>query len=436
MKMASPAIAGYSSQMIVSVIDTAMVGRIENADIILASMGLGVLATWTLTSFLSSLSTGTHILIAHRFGESKHAELGDVLKHSLALTFGLGLIFGILFYWLSYPLMDLLAADVEVTKYSSEYMQYRAYGLPFFLMGISFRAFYYGIGSTKVFMYSALISYLVNIIFNYFLIFGNAGFPRMGVAGAGLASSIGMAVGLFVFLAFSYLPRYRIRYSLLRWPKFMAEEFLRIVRLSLPVSFQNILILFGFLLFVSITGLIGTVEQAATQVVITALYVSFMPCFGFGVAAQTLVGNALGNKQPQLAYIQALETTQLAIIFTSVIGFFFVGFTENTLSILTNNTIVIETATPILRLVGIAQVFYGAGIVLSSALQGAGETVFVMKLEIVTHWILFLPISYLLAVSTSFGLMGAWIAMPLYVIAYTGISYVKLRSGSWKKNRL
>lgn len=436
LKIASPAIAGYSSQMVVSIIDTAMVGRLEGAEIILAAMGLGVLATWTLTTFFSSLSTGTHILVARRYGEGDDGGAGAILKHSLVLTFFLGTLFGILGYLFAEPFIDVFSADNRVSHFAGQYIQFRALGLPFFLMGVSFRAFFYGIGHTKVFMYSALLSYVVNILFNYFLIFGTFGFPKMGVAGAGLASSIGMVVGLLYFAVAILRNEYRIRYQILRGLQLTKETLLPIIKLSAPVSFQNILILFGFLLFVSITGRIGTTEQAATQVVITALFVSFMPCFGFGVAAQTLVGNALGNNKPKIAYIYGIETAKIAVVFTLIVGALFAGLPEYCLRVLTNNDNVIRLATPILRLVGGAQIIYGAGIVLSAALQGAGDTLYVMNLEIITHWILFLPVSFVLAVYAGLGLLGAWLAMPMYVTAYTTLSYLKFRSGSWKAIRV
>src|SRR5512135_1727 len=90
LRIAGPAIAGLSSQMIVSIIDTAMVGRLGDSDIALAAMGLGVLATWTLTSFFSSLATGTHILVARRYGEGRYRAAGIVLNNSLLLSFLLG----------------------------------------------------------------------------------------------------------------------------------------------------------------------------------------------------------------------------------------------------------------------------------------------------------------------------------------------------------
>lgn len=432
LKIATPAIAGMSSQMIVSIVDTAMVGRLENSEIALAAMGLGVLATWTLSSFFSSLGNGTHIVVARRYGQGKFTEAGNVLNNSLLLTLFVGLLFGVLGFTYAFEAIDFFSSDEAVSLLAADYIKYRSIGLPFFLLAVSYRGFFYGIGHTKMFMFSALITYVFNIIFNYLLIFGNLGFPRMGVAGAGLAASIGMLAGFLFFVAVTFLPEYRKRY---RYYDVLAigRRYLEpIVRISLPVSLQNILILFGFLIFVAITGVIGTLEQASTQVVITSLYLSFMPCFGFGIATQTLVGNSLGDNNPNEAYRYGVETAKLGTVFTIGIGVLFVGVPELVLAVITNNDTVISVARPLLQVAGIAQVAYGSGIIIANALQAAGDTLYVMYLEIVTHWIIFLPVSYLLGVTFGLGIVGAWAGLPIYIMFYTAFAWRKFRSGSWK----
>ncbi|MEX0602882.1 MAG: MATE family efflux transporter, partial [Bacteroidota bacterium] len=415
-----------------SIIDTAMVGRLQASELALAAMGLGVLATWTLTSFFSSLATGTHILVARRNGQGKFTEAGIVLNNSLLVSFVVGMLLGGLGYQFAYDVIDLFSSDNQVSLLAGDYIRFRSLGLPFFLLAVSYRGFFYGIGHTKTFMFSALISYVFNIIFNYLLIFGKLGFPKMGIAGAGLAASIGMLVGFLFFLFVTFLPHYRRKYRYYDILSIGLQRIRPIIRISLPVSFQNILILFGFLVFVAITGIIGTTEQAATQVVITALFISFMPCFGFGIATQTLVGNALGNNQPSEAHTFGVETAKLTTIFTLFIGCVFVLVPDLILRIITNNDAVIEVARPLLRVAGVAQVAYGSGIIMANALQAAGATLYVMYLEIITHWIVFLPLSYVLGVTFKMGIVGAWIGLPVYIVLYSGVSWWKFLSGSWK----
>ena len=157
-----------------------------------------------------------------------------------------------------------------------------------------------------------------------------------------------------------------------------------------------------------------------------------MPCFGFGIAAQTLVGNMLGERKPDEASTYGIETAKLATIFTVALGIVFVVVPEWILAVITNNDQVIEIALPLLRLAGVAQIVYGSGIILAYSLQAAGATVFVMFTEVITHWLIFLPVSFVVGVALNHGIMGAWTGLPVYVLAYTGTMWYKFMRGSWK----
>jgi multidrug resistance protein, MATE family len=429
--ISAPAVAGLSSQMIVSVAETAMVGRLENTKVVLAALGLGLLATWAITSFFSSLATGTHVLVARRSGEGDHHGAGEVLNSSLFAAVVLGVTIGFAGALAARPLLNFFASDLQVVDAGTPYMQWRFVGLIFFLVVVAYRGFFNGIGHTKVFMISALIINLSNILLNYLLIFGAFGFPRMGLAGAGFSSAVSNAIGCLFFIGATFLPSYRRTYGYYRKLGIRWRLVTQVIRISMPVSLQNILILLGFLVFVAITGMLGTLEQGASQVVLSALFLSFLPCFGFGLGAQTLVGQSLGNGDGALAKRYGLEAARLATYFTTALGALFILVPDLVILLITTNAEVTAVARPILRLAGATQIFYAGGIVLAHALQAAGATVYVMMIEVVTHWIVFLPACYLFGVVMGGGLLGAWLALPLYIVAYTVMMYVKYRNDSW-----
>ncbi|HUL43803.1 MAG TPA: MATE family efflux transporter [Bacteroidota bacterium] len=431
--IAAPAIAGLSSQMVVSIVNTAMVGRLENTQVQLAAMGLGFLGTWAITSLFSSLSTGTHVLVARRHGEGNPVGVGEVLNNSLFICFIVGVIFAAIGFFFSRQIIGFFSKDDAVTEAGAAYMKYQFLGLPFFLLIVSYRGFFFGIGHTRIFMVSAIIVNVFNIVFNYFFIFGASGFPRMELAGAGIGSAISMFLGWLFFLFVTFLKDYRKQYRYFSHFKVSKEVIAQIVNISIPVSLQNILILLGFLIFVAITGVIGTVDQAASNVVINALFISLMPCFGFGIAAQTLVGQSLGKGDAQLAHRYGYETAKLTTIFTVIIGILFVLFPDAVILIITTKQEVIDVARPILQIAGVAQVFYGSGIIFASALQAGGSTVFVMLVEVITHWIIFLPLSYLFGVTFGWGIKGAWAALPIYILAYTATNLYRFRKSNWIK---
>ncbi len=431
LRLALPAIAGLSTQMIVSLVDTAMVGRLPEAKYNLAAMGIGVFATWAVVSFFSSLATGTHVLIARRFGEKKYEECGKVLNTSLLLSLLIGTITSLLVVLFANDIADFFAVDKKVGFYAGEYLHYRFLGIPFFLMTVSYRGFYFGIGRTRVFMYSGVIANFLNIVFNYILIYGAFGIKGMGLAGAGLGSTLATICDAFFYLGVSLIPSYRHRYKHFRNFAFIKNIATSIIRISLPVSFQNVFILIGFLSFISITGFIGTLEQAASNIVFSSLLITLMPCFGFGIAVQTLVGNSLGRGEIRLAKHYGFETSRLATFYTLFIGSIFIFIPKSILILTTNDFRVIDTAVPALRIAGFGQIFYSFGVVLANGLQAAGKTFFVMIAEVISNWFVFVPIAFLLGVVFNLGLIGAWLALPFYVILYAGIIFIKFHFGNW-----
>ncbi|GBD86708.1 multidrug resistance protein MdtK [bacterium BMS3Abin03] len=431
LRVALPAIAGLSTQMVVSLVDTAMVGRLDEATYALAAMGIGVLATWALISFFSSLATGIHVIVARKYGQGDYISCGVTLNNSLMLASAIGIIVAAVGVFFAGPIAHLFAADKIVGDFAGEYIFYRFLGIPFFLLSVSYRGFFFGISKPKIFMFSGVITNLLNIIFNYMFIYGAFGFPRMGLAGAGLGSTLAtVSDGLF-YLIIILLPHYRKKYQNFKNFRIDKNIISGIVKISLPVSFQNVFILIGFLSFVAITGLIGTVEQASTQAVISTLFISFLPCFGFGIAVQTLVGNNLGAGKYTLAKLYGFETAKVSTIYTIILGAIFMIIPQYVLLIVTNSQEIIKVAVPPLRIAGFAQTFYGVGIVLANGLQAAGNTKFVMKAEVITNLFIFVPLSYLFGVYLDLGLSWAWFALPIYIITYSIVIFIKFNSGNW-----
>lgn len=429
--VALPAIAGLSTQMVVSLVDTAMVGRLEEATYALAAMGIGVLATWALISFFSSLATGIHVIVARKYGKEDYISCGNTLNNALIIALSIGVVVAAIGVFFADPIAHLFATDHTVGDFAADYIFFRFLGIPFFLVSVSYRGFFFGISKTKIFMFSGVITNLLNIIFNYVLIYGHFGLPRMGLAGAGLGSTFATTFDGLFYLVIILLPSYRKRYQNFRNFKLDKNIISGIFKISLPVSFQNVFILIGFLSFISIIGIIGTIEQAATQATLSTLFISFLPCFGFGIAVQTLVGNNLGAGKYNLAKIYGFETAKVTTIYTSILGLIYILIPQYVLLIVTDNSEIINVAKTALRIAGFAQLFYGTGVVLANALQAAGRTIYVMKAEVISNILIFVPLSYFLGIFLGLGFTWAWIALPVYIIIYSTMMFLKFNKNNW-----
>lgn len=431
LRIALPAIAGLSTQMVVSLVDTAMVGRLPEATFALAAMGLGVLATWALISFFSSLATGTHVLVARKFGEKDFEGCGAVLNNSVYLSFVIGAIVAAIAILFAYDIAHFFAADPRVGGYAGDYIFYRFIGIPFFLISVSYRGFYFGINKTKIFMFAGLITNLLNIFFNYMFIYGKLGMPRMGIAGSAIGSTLATVFDTLFYFVILVQPGYLNKFKNFSNLKVNFDIIKRIYKISIPVSFQNVFILVGFLSFVAITGLIGTEQQAATQTIISTLFISLLPGFGFGIAAQTLVGNSLGSGKLIMAKLYGYETAKIATYYAVFLAIIFILLPKAVLSIVTTDNNILEIAKPALRVAGFAQIFYATGVVLGNGLQAAGKTMFVMVSEVITNLFVFVPLAYFLGVYLGLGLTWSWAALPAYIILYSGVIFIKFKYSKW-----
>ncbi|HKI77584.1 MAG TPA: MATE family efflux transporter [Ignavibacteriaceae bacterium] len=431
LRVALPAIAGLSTQMVVSLVDTAMVGRLPEATYALAAMGLGVLATWALISFFSSLSTGTHVLVARKYGEGDYSGCAVVLNNSIYLSLVIGIAVAVVAVFAADYIARFFASDPVVGKYAGEYIFYRFLGIPAFLISVSYRGFYFGINKTKIFMFAGIITNLLNIIFNFLLIYGMFGFPRMGVAGSALGSTLATLFDLLFYLFVLLLPSYRDKFNNLSNLKINFGLIKKIYKISIPVSFQNVFILVGFLIFIAITGMIGTEQQAATQTIMSTLFISLLPGFGFGIAAQTLVGNNLGSGKIKLAKIYGYETAKVATYYALLLAVGYIIFPKAVLTIITTDDKLLNIAIPALRVAGFAQIFYATGVVLGNGLQSGGKTLFVMLSEVITNLLVFVPLAYFLGVYLNLGLTWAWGALPVYIILYSSIILFRFKFTRW-----
>jgi len=333
LQLALPVIAGLSVQMILSLVDTAIIGRLPDAKYALAGLGIAFYATWAVVAFFSSLSNGTNILIARKSGSKDYDEIGIILNTSIIIGVSLGVIVSILVIGFSSNIANLFAADKTVGKYAAGYLFYRFMGIPFFLASVSYRGFYFGIGKTKIFMIAGIAANLTNIFLDYTLVYGAFGIKGMGLPGAGLGAAIATMIEMSVYVVVSFKKSYRTKYALFKKFRFNLPSrqtgfnIVKVItKLSLPISFQSIFTLTGLLLFISIIGLMGTLQQAASQVVLSAMFLSFMPSMGFGVAAQTLVGNYLGDNNVKAAKRWGFETSKISTSYTLILGILFVSF--------------------------------------------------------------------------------------------------------------
>jgi len=327
-------------------------------------------------------------------------------------------------------------ADLAVVDLGKGYVFYRMFGLLPYLIIMAHRGFFDGIGRTEFSMRAMLTVNGTNVIFNYLLIFGNFGFPEMGVSGAGLASAIGTVIGMIAFLVTGFTFKRRAEFKYYRRANVTRDVVRQTLKLSLPSGIRISLAMLGFTIFSTIVARIGTAEMAATNVIINIMSVSFLPGVGFGTAAATLMGQKLGEKNPDMAQAYGWTAARLGMIVMGTVGAIFIVFPAQLLDLFTNDPEVVRLGVFPLRLMGIVQAVDAVGIVFSGAFEGVGLNRYVMITEISVNWFVFLPVAWIFAYPLGWGLNGAWWSLLVYIVLLAFLYTRKFMGGSWKDTQV
>lgn len=431
LQLASPVILGSLSTTLLSTVDTIMLGRLGKEP--LAASGIAGVFFFALVFSLGSISVGIQTLTARRFGEGEFARCGEVLRTGLFLAAAIGVPLSVAAPWIAAAAGPVLSRDAVVAQLGSTYLQFRLYGAALTLLGSAYGAFYAGIGATRHVLYNALLVTAVNILLGYALVFGRLGLPPLGVKGAALAASLAVACGLAYYVVVSISPTVRRRFAPFRTLGSVGPWVRAMVRLSAPIVLQRVVSYGSWFGFFFVVSRIGTAELAATNVIrqIYSLPITFAS--GIGVATATLIGQNLGARRPDDAERLGWEGARLAAYAMGAIGLLFLAFPEPLLRIFTGEPSVIAAGRGPLFYLGLVQAFAGVALVLSQALQGAGNTRFVLWAELLVCGFIYLPVVFLLGLRTPLGLSGAWMGEYIYWVAVTAIMALKFHRGDWKR---
>ena len=431
LKLASPVFFGTLSQTIFYAVDTAMLGRVGVEA--LAAAGIGWFVVWVFGSSLMAIEVGAQSLVARRFGEGDWEACGGLLDNTLAFAVISGFLFSVAGYLFAPAIFPYLSDDIKVVEYGIDYLKYSFLSIFFFLVIASFRGFFDGLGQTHLFMKVAIVMNISNIVFDYVLIFGKFGFPRLEVKGAAIASLISSFIGAAYFFGISFSNRFVRRFRYLSRYQFNPAILNSIMRLALPAMIRVFFTMAGLTTFLWIVGRIGNVELAASNILMTLSSFTFLAGYGFAVAAATMVSQNLGKGNAEIAESYGWEAVKLGLLCMGFLGALFILFPGIILEIFTDQKTVIETGRNVLILFGIIQFFDAINLILSHALQGAGYTKWVMKAEGFVVWFLFLPAAYILSLVFGFGLYGAWLSMFAYTLIIGVTMLWKFKEGKWKE---
>ncbi len=422
-----PVMGGMLSQNLLNLADTAMVGRLGPVD--LAAVGIGGVANFLAMSAMLGLSPAVQAMAARRKGEGAESVMAEPLNGGLLLAILIGGPLSILLYFLAPAAFGVLTQDAEVVTTGIPYLQARVAAVMAIGINFSFRGYWNGISRAKCYMITLCSMNILNIVLNYMFIFGHWGAPALGAAGAGVASCIATYAGSLMY-AILGLRLARPHGFLRRRPS--ASVLRTLLRLACPSAVQQMSYAGGVTILFWIIGLVGTVELAAANIIVTLYLLGVMPGIGFGMAAASLVGQALGAGDPDDAARRGWEVVGVAVVVLGLIALPMVLFPQLMLRLFTPSADVIAAGKGAIILAGIGLPIQAVGLVLTQALMGAGDNLLVMLLSIGCQWGVLLPGAYVVGPCLGLGLTGIWCVQLLYRVLYSAAMSTRWRQGTWR----
>ena len=413
--------------MLVGLVNTYLVGHLGSAS--LTGVGLGVQWSMAAMVLFSAVGTGATALTARMIGAEDMKGANRVVGQSVMIAFACGLFSAICLVAFAEPAMKLMGATGESLIQGTLYLRIISAAFPISAMIFVGGACMRGAGDTRTPLLVMAAVNVVNITVAWTLVEGLGPFPALGVEGAAYGSAAGRIVGGLLVFALLLKGRAGLR---LRWRGLDREIIWRILRVGLPASLDQLIFRFGMLVWVRIVASLGTVAYAAHQIALNGESISFMPGWGFAVAATTLVGQGLGARNHERAEKDAMLAFGISAVFMSVMGVVFFFFAPQIMSLFTDEPEVIAMGTMPLRLIGLVQPFLAAMMVFAGSLRGAGDTLTPMLVNGASVWLLRIPLSLVVTEWFGWGLTGVWVVMALDLTLRGIVLFWQFRGGRWK----
>jgi MATE family multidrug resistance protein len=453
LKLAMPTVFAMLTQSAVNEVDIIFFSRLPCPESSTAQAALlpSLILLWMFGGSLSAISVGTQAIAARRFAEGKSIDAGAVLVNSWVCSLLASIFFTGIGYLVMPHALSALIKVPEVREAAQGYLNWRLLGITSMAVTFSFKAFFDGIGKTHVHMVASVLMNVINVILCIVLIFGHLGAPRMGMAGAGLAGAASSWVGLLIVASWATLSHYRVNFRPFDLTRLVRGLVADILRLSVPSAVATVAVMSGFALFSGIVshldsishatvlnpdcpgGRAEAVNGAATMMIVGILKLTFTACLAFGTSTATLVSQSLGAGQPDKAARFGWVSVRLGLLIFGAVGLLEgVIFTKPLLHLVTRSPAVYETALVPMRMMGLCTPLIAVGMILTQALFGAGNTRFVMLVELVLHFFCLVPLAWLFGITLHLGLPGIWASAVVYVLLLTATMTWKFRRGDWK----
>lgn len=422
-----PSMLAQISTVMMFFIDASMVGHLGAEAS--ASIGLIESTTWLVGSLLSAAATGFSVQVAHFIGANDFVKARQVFRHALICGLAFSVFLSLIGVGIHSHLPYWLGGGADIASASSGYFLIYSLVLPFVYLYHTSEMMLKSAGNMHTPSVMAVLVCICDVIFNYIFIY----ICKLGVVGAAMGTALAY---ICISLPNLYLSACKNRMLNLRqdhvrfhWVK---EYVQRACKISIPIAIQNILMSGAQIVSTMIVAPLGNIAIAAHSFAITAESLCYMPGYGIGDAATTLVGQTHGAGRIDLCKNFAYMTVGLGMLVMALMGVIMYVFAPEMIGVLSPVEAIRQLGTTCLRIEAFAEPFFAASIVTYCVCVGAGDTFKPAAINLGTMWLVRLTLAY--GLSKNYGLEGVWIAMATE-LTFRGVLFlIRLFRGSWMKS--
>lgn len=430
--LAWPVVLEMALHTFVWIFDTAMVMRLGAREA--SAVEYGALILFNLIHVFGALGVGANALVARYTGAGEMNKAARTGGQALSLGLIIAACFLAAGYLAGKPFFNWIIKDTITAELTVDYFYTTLLSGGFMLLPILVaNGIIRGTGNTRVPMLIALAANLYNIIGDYILIFGNFGFPAMGVRGAALATGSAQLLGALLSLGYLFWQKGKLPFNLSCMVPFKADEIRRVLRLSIPAGAEELTQSGSRLISSTWLTALGPIAFAANAAAIAAESFSFMPGFAFAIAATTLVGQRLGAGFPNQARVTGYWAVAIGTALMSLFGMIFLFFPYAIMSLFNPpEPEVLRWGVLCLQIAAAEQPFVAATMAFSGALKGTGDTRGPFEIGLVSNLLVRLPLVYAVVYVFELDITYVWWVTALQYAVSSLLLYLRYRRKDWQ----
>ncbi|MDD4848812.1 MAG: MATE family efflux transporter [Bacteroidales bacterium] len=431
--IAYPIIFGNLAQTIITFTDTAFLGHLGRVELG-ASMMAG-LYYFVFSTLAWGFSMGVQIIIARRLGEGKLQRIGVVFEHGLFFVLLLSILMFSLLHFFTADLLNYLIDSPNIYQAAMQYMDYRHYGIIFVCFNFLFRSLYVGLSYTKCITYSTILMASVNIFLDWCLIFGNCGFPEIGVSGAALASVCAEISALIFFIIYTFKKLPLHVYALFQFHKLEGWLMKTILKLAFPSMLQRLISFGSWFLFFALIEKMGELPIAVSGIVRSIYMLIMIPVFAFSATGNTIVSRMIGAKKQNEVMPTLMKVIINCLIGVVPMAVITICIPDVVAQIYTDDIALATASVPVLYIVCGSAIFSSFSFVYFEAVSGTGNT---MPALLIESGVLILYIVFIYCMTTIFKVDIQWVWTSEFVYAFLigSFSFLYLKHSKWQQKKI